>query len=143
MRLALLIALLLVGCASVPPQPVVPVETPVPIAEPAPDPASTPSAVIPVSIPVVVPPLEILDTSAVSVTTDGATLTITLASGGTWLRLRLPDGRISPITIGPAGQCIGLGGEGAHSLVATWMPGLTVETADSLTGPWTVAARTH
>ena len=91
----------------------------------------------------VLPALEILDSSAVTVTTDGQSLTITLTTAGTWLRLRLPDGSVSPITVSPTCQCIGLGGQGPHALAVGWMAGIIVETAQSLDAPWTPAARTH
>ena len=130
MRPALMLAVLLAGCSPAP------VRSPAPVEFPA-------QPVTPAPAPPVATPLEILDTSAVTVTTDGRTLSITLVSAGTWLRLRLPDGGISPITTGPTCECIGLGGQGPHVLIVSWLSGAAVETSDSLQGPWTVAARTH
>ena len=139
----LLLALALTACA--PPtlvqQPVV-VEAPAPV-------ITVPPVAAPVvlSVPVPLPatPLTILDAYAVTVTLVNSTLTIALTDDaqGTWLRLTLPSGAQSGITDSGACHCIGLGGQGAHLLNVSYLPGLSVSTSPSLDGPWTLAATTQ
>ena len=124
-----------------------PVITLPPVPEPMPEPPlPVPPTPEPLPAPVLdLPPLLLLDDSKVTTTLADRTLTVELAPdvAGVWLRLTLPDGRQSGVTDHGACRCIGLGGNGPHRLAVLNMPGLTVLTGLTLSGPWTVAATTQ
>ncbi|GGR05560.1 hypothetical protein [Deinococcus ruber] len=88
--------------------------------------------------------LEVLDTS-LSLSVFGTELRIRPGSKlrTVWLRVRLPNGNISPLTLSPDCQCIRLAGSAAQSIGVKMVPGLSIETALAQGGPWTVAALTH
>ncbi|GGR00385.1 hypothetical protein [Deinococcus ruber] len=109
-------------------------------------PVTAPAPSVPVvSVPVqTAAPLTVLDVSAVTVTLDESELTIRLNPDvpGIWLRIVLPDGSISPVTVSPYCGCLGLSAQ-LPSLILTFLPGLSIQTAPTLDGPWTVAATTQ
>ncbi|ULH15033.1 hypothetical protein MF271_13860 [Deinococcus sp. KNUC1210] len=88
--------------------------------------------------------LEVLDTS-LNLSVFGTELRIRPGSKlrTVWLRVRLPNGNISPLTLSPDCQCIRLAGSAAQSIGVKMVPGLSIETALAQGGPWTVAALTH
>ncbi|GGR19012.1 hypothetical protein [Deinococcus ruber] len=108
-------------------------------------PITAPAPPVPVvSVPVQTAPLTVLDVSAVTVTLDEFELTIRLNPDvpGVWLRVLLPDGSVSPVTLSPYCPCLGLSAQ-LPSLKLTFLPGLSIQTAPTLDGPWTVAANTQ
>jgi hypothetical protein len=118
---------------------------PVTVVPPAPAPVIVPSAVVPV--PVIVPvtgPLNVLDSSILTVSLTGGTLNIELNDNvkGTWMRIKLPDGTISPVTASPGCECLGLGLASSHGVNVSFLAGMSIETALDRTGPWIVAAYT-
>ncbi|GGR39734.1 hypothetical protein [Deinococcus ruber] len=130
-RLLLLAALALSACA------------PATTQQASSPPVTAPAPPVPVvSVPVQTAPLTVLDVSAVTVTLDESELTIRLNPDvpGIWLRVMLPDGSISPVTVSPYCGCLGLSAQ-LPSLKLTSLPGLSIQTAPTLNGPWTVAAQ--
>ncbi|GGR11339.1 hypothetical protein [Deinococcus ruber] len=135
-RLLLCAALVLCACApatltqaSSPPIPITAPPPPIPV----------------VSVPVsVVPSLVTTDASQVTVTFDDQELTIRLNPGvpGIWLKVVLPDGSVSPVTVSPYCPCLGLSAQ-LPSLHLSFLPGLSIQTAPTLDGPWTVVATTQ
>ena len=126
----LLLALALTACAPAVIQTQPPVVTVPPIVAPP--------------VPAPPGPLVTLDASALTVTLQGQVLTVRLTDdvAGAWVRLVFPDGTVSPVTQSPGCACLGLGGNSAHQFSVTFLPGLSVETSVSPSGPWIPAART-
>ncbi|WP_407543289.1 hypothetical protein Q0M94_26310 (plasmid) [Deinococcus radiomollis] len=95
--------------------------------------------------PVQVAPLVVVDTSVLTVTLDSGKLTIRLTDEerDTWMRLVMPDGSISPVTTRPNCDCIGLNRHTLRMLNLAFLAGMRVESSDTMTGPWTLAAWTQ
>ena len=92
--------------------------------------------------PVTGPGLILTDTSLVTTELEAGTVMIKLSNDdvGTWLRLILNDGSVSPITVRPGCACIGLGGDGPHSVRFGAVSGTRVEVSRLIEGPWMLAA---
>ena len=90
------------------------------------------------------PALELLDGSLSLTVLPTGELRMRPGRGGrVWLRVRLPNGKISPETLSADCLCTLLGGpDGVPQLALQLVPGLSFETALAQGGPWTVAALT-
>jgi hypothetical protein len=130
---AILLALALTAC-TVPAQAPAVTPTPSPVTV-TPDPAPV--------IPAPTGPLLVLDSSGVTVTLENKVLKIELTSAPVWMRIKLPDDSISPITVSPYCGCLDMHAGGLTILKVDFLKGLTVETSTSTSGPWTVAAKTQ
>ena len=86
--------------------------------------------------------LIVADTSLVTTSLTAGTVSVQLTNDGvgTWMRLRLKDGSVSPLTVSPTCACIAMGGNSPHVVRFGALPGVRVEVSRQMHGPWILAA---